>query len=98
MSDLSVFNTNVLNFFKNLFNKASPAAQTAVGPVIANLQNAETAALAAIPVLATDGVNLVMGLLGPVGVDAEPIADAFIDEVIAQLTSKKSTPKAATAA
>lgn len=97
MSDLSVFNTDVVNFFKNLFAKGSPATQTAVQPVLQNLQNAETAAAAALPTIANEAVNAVMGLLGPVGVDAEPLADAFIDQVIAKLTAKKSTPPEAAA-
>lgn len=91
MSDLSVAESNIAAFFKGLVAKAPTATQTQLQPVVTNLQAAENAAVAAIPALANTAVNLVLGALGPVGVGAEPFADAFLDEVITQLMAKKST-------
>jgi hypothetical protein len=92
MSDLS----NFLHAMENFFTKNTTAGQT-VTTAAGQVGQAVTTIEQALPAIAVEAVNGVMSMLGAEGAAFEPLADAFLTEVISQLQAKISSPMAAIA-
>ena len=93
MSTLTDFLHGIAGFFSN-----NQSTTEAAEPAMAGLTAAAQAAEAALPPIAEAGANAALQLLGPAGTALAPLADEFIDQVIAKLTAKKSTAAVPTVA
>ena len=94
MSDISKLFHAVADAFEKAVGAAPAESQPGLQNAAATVRNAATQAEAAFPALVEGAVNAVMNMF-PVATPFEPVADAFISEVIAALEAKKSTaPKA----
>lgn len=91
MSDLSSFLKEVGSFFAS-FTHSDPAVQTSVNSVGTSLLNIGSEVEAILPHLADDAVNAALALIpGGYGNMAAPVADSFINAVIAGLEAKLSS-------
>ena len=96
MSILSQFLHNLGNAFEKA-QAAAPADQQAVlSSAAGQVQSAGTAIVGAIPALAVGAANVAMDLF-PVTKGFEPVADMFIEALIAELETRKTTANAPSA-
>jgi hypothetical protein len=87
---MTTFLQRVGAFFEGI--ATAVAGQPSVTSAVTNLKNAATAVEGALPTLANAAVNAALAFIpAGLGTELDPIADALIDQVIAQLEGKKST-------
>ncbi len=89
--------TDVESFFAGVAAKGASASIQPAQQAQTAINTAASAVESALPAAANLAVNDVLAYI-PGGLSFAPLADAFIDEVITQLTAKKSTAAGAEAA
>jgi hypothetical protein len=90
MSDFSRFLHALGDAFSKAQAAAPPAQQATLSQAGTQVQAAGSAIVGAIPALAVGAANVAMDLF-PVTKGFEPVADMFIEALIAELESRKST-------